>query len=188
MPTSTIETYRHLMTLKDNARLLIRPLTIADRKGLVELYASAQPDDLRTLRHDVTNPELVNTWVDELDYKKVLPVLALVDQRIIGNATLHRQSSPYQHTAEVRIFLSKDYRGRGLGTELLNAIIELARKEGLYWLEAEVPASQPKFVRALESLGFDAQCTFEDYFMLRDGRTEDVVFLRMRLLERGDRF
>ncbi len=182
------ETFRRLVTLEDGARLLLRPLTAEDREGLVALYASAQPEDVRSLRDDVTDPQVVRGWVDTLDYSRVLPLLALMGERIVGNATLHRRGGPYRHVGEVRIFLAKDYRGRGLGTEMLKTLVDLARKEGLHWLQAEVFASQPKVIRAFESMGFEQRCVLEDYFMLPDGQTEDVVILLMRLLKRTDAF
>jgi RimJ/RimL family protein N-acetyltransferase len=183
-----IETYRQLVTLADGARILLRPLTTADGEALVKLYAAAQPEDVRPLRDDVTNSEVVRTWIQDLDYARVLPLLALLNERVVGNATLHRRTSPYQHVGEVRIFLAKDFRGRGLGTDMLKTLIEMSRKEGLHWLQAEVFASQPKVIRAFEGLGFKRQCVFEDYFMLADGQTEDVVILLMRLLKRTDEF
>jgi L-amino acid N-acyltransferase YncA len=151
-------------------------------------YAAAQPEDLRAVRDNVTDPEVVRTWVADLDYSRVLPLVAVINERIAGNATLHRRGGPYHHIGEVRIFLAKDYRGRGLGTEMLKTLVELARKEGLHWLQAEVFASQPKVIRAFETVGFDRQCVFIDYFMLPDGHTEDVAILLMRLLKRTDAF
>ena len=188
MDKSVIETYRHIVTLKDGARILLRPLTADDEGELIKMYASLQPEDLRSVRDDVTDPEVVRAWVADLDYSRVLPLLAIINDRVVGNATLHRRGGPYQHIGEVRIYLASDYRGRGLGTEMLKTLTELARREGLHWLQAEVFASQPKVIRAFEGLGFERQCVLEDYFMLPDGQTEDVVILLMRLLERGDVF
>ncbi len=186
--TNPIENYRRIVTLKDGARVLLRPLTADDAGGLIELYASAKPEDLRALRDNVSDPDVVRDWVHELDYNRVLPVLVLLNNRIVGNTTLHRRSGPYQHIGEVRIFLASDVRRRGLGTEALRTLIELARKEGLHWLQAEVFASQTKTIRAFEQLGFERQCVLEDYFMLDDGRTEDVSILLMRLLQQTDEF
>lgn len=184
----TLETYRQPVTLKDGARILLRPLIAADQKGVLALYTAAQPADLRALRDDVTDPDVIRAWIEDLDYQCVLPLLALLNDRIVGNATLHRSAGPYRHTGEVRIFLAKDFRGRGLGTHMLKTLIDLARREGLHWLKAEVFASQPKVIRAFEELGFQRRCVFEDYFMLPDGATEDVAILFMRLLQPGDVF
>ncbi len=183
MTTSATETYRRLITLTDGARLLLRPLTEEDRAALLDLYTTAEPSDLHSLRHDVTNAEVVNSWVDDLDYHYVFPLLAIINDRVVGNATLHRPGGPFRHIGELRIFLAKDYRRRGLGTEMLHSLVELARKEGLHQLRAEVFASQPKVIRAFESLGFERRCVLEDYFMRPDGQTEDIVLLLMRLLD-----
>ena len=102
------------------------------------------------LRHDVTDPAVIQGWVENLDYARVLPLLAVINNQIVGNATLHRKGGPYRHIGEVRIYLAKDYRGRGLGTEMIKTLIDLARKEGLHQLRAEVFASQPKVIRAFE--------------------------------------
>ncbi len=178
----TTETYRHVVTLADRARILLRPLTTNDEQALIQLYSQAQPEDLRSLRDDVADPTVVQSWVRKLDYKRVLPLVALINGDIVGNATLHHRTGPYHHIGEVRIFLAKDYRGRGLGSKMLSTLVDLARKEGLHWLTAEVFASKPKVIRAFETLGFENRCMLEDYFMLPDGRTEDVVVLLMRLL------
>jgi RimJ/RimL family protein N-acetyltransferase len=188
MTTSATGTYRRLIKLPDGARLLLRPLTVDDRAALLDLYTAAEPADLHSLRHDVTDPEVVNSWLDDLDYQRVFPLLAIINDRVVGNATLHRPGGPFRHIGELRIFLAKDFRRRGLGTEMLQTLVELARKEGLHQLRAEVFASQPKIIRAFESLGFKRQCILEDYFMRPDGQTEDIVLLLMRLLDRVGEF
>ena len=71
---------------------------------------------------------------------------------------------------------------------MLKTLIDLARREGLHWLQAEVFASRPKVIRAFEALGFEQRCVLEDYFMLPDGQTEDVVILMLRLLKRTGAF
>jgi len=188
MALTTLETYRQIVTLADGARMLLRPMVQDDCERLIELYRAAQPEDLRTLRDNVKDPDVVRAWVEALDYNRVLPLLAVIEDRVVGNATLHRRDRPYSHIGEVRIFLSKDFRGRGLGTEMLKTLMDLARREGLHWLQAEVFASQPKVIRAFEGLNFERQCVLEDYFMLPDGQTEDVVVLLARLLKRTHEF
>ena len=111
-----------------------------------------------------------------------------MNKDVVGNVTLHRRGGVYRHIAEVRIYLTKDFRGRGLGTAMLKTLIDIARKEGLHQLRAEVFASRPKAIRAFESLGFERQCVMEDYFMLADSQTEDIALLSMRLLKRVDEF
>lgn len=183
-----IKNFRDIVTLKDGVSVLLRPMTPDDKARLVDLYAPISNDDLRYLRHNVRDPALVESWVEQLDYSRVLPLLALVKDQVVGQASLHFRSGPERHVGEVRIFLSKNFRRRGLGTRMLNTLIDLARRQDLDILLAEVVADQSKVIKAFQNLGFDLRCTFEDYFMLPDGDTRDVTVLFLRLRPKTDEF
>ncbi len=77
MATQFDVNYRRLVTLGDGARVLLRLLTAADRQALLDLYAPTTADDARYMRHDVRNPKLVESWIDEMDYDRVLPLVAV---------------------------------------------------------------------------------------------------------------
>jgi RimJ/RimL family protein N-acetyltransferase len=108
-------------------------------------------------------------------------VVAIIGNRIVGDATLHFKQGPHRHIAEVRIFLAKDFRHRGLGGRMLHALIDLAKRRDLMMLEAEVVADQAHIIRAFQNAGFIMKCTFEDYFMLPDGDLRDLAHLILRL-------
>jgi RimJ/RimL family protein N-acetyltransferase len=183
-----LKTYRNLITLKDGARVLLRPLVAEDRQRLIDLFAAASPDDTKYLRDPITDAAHVGGWVDHLDYAHVVPVVAVLQERLVGDATLHFLKGPQRHMGELRIFLARDFRRRGLGTHMLRALVDLARKAGLHLLKAEVVADQIKVIKAFQSLGFQPQCTFEDTFMFPDGATSDLVTLFLRLLQREEEF
>lgn len=180
--------YRQVFTLKDGARILIRPLTRDDRQALIDLFSLTSADDLRYMRHSVKDTQLIGGWVDNLDYAKVLPLVAVFNNRIVGDATLHMNTGPARHRAEVRIFLAKDFRRRGVGSRLLLGLIELAKRQNLYLLEADVLSDQAHIVRAFQSAGFETKCIFEDYFMLPDGDLRDVARLILRLRASDEQF
>ncbi|MBI3360432.1 MAG: GNAT family N-acetyltransferase [Chloroflexi bacterium] len=188
MFSEQVSTYRNLITLKDGARVLLRLLTPDDRSRLIEMFAHASPDDVKYLRDPVTDGEMVGRWVEQLDYSRVLPLVAVVQDRLVGDATLHFRKGPARHVGEVRIFLTKDFRRRGLGSQMLCAVIDLARKAGLHLLVAEVVADQTKVIKAFRHAGFQIQCSFEDFFMFPDGETGDVMMLTMRLIPREEEF
>jgi RimJ/RimL family protein N-acetyltransferase len=181
-------TYRNLITLKDGTRVLLRLLTPDDRNRLIEMFAPVSPDDAKYLRDPVSSAEIVGRWVDELDYHRVLPLVAIVQDRMVGDATLHFRKGPARHIGEVRIFLTKDFRRRGLGTHMLKTVVDLARKAGLHLLVAEVVADQTKVIRAFRNSGFELKCSFDDYFMFPDGETTDAAILTMRLAPREEEF
>lgn len=183
-----IKNFREMVTLKDGAYVLLRPMTKEDRPHLDELFAATAEDDLRYFREDIRNPQLLQSWCDNLDYNKVMPMLALVKDRAVGNCSLHFMRGPKRHIGEVRVFLAKDFRKRGLGMKMIRVMVDFARRQGLSLLLAEVIADKTKVARAFEQVGFVPRCTLEDYFMFPDGECSDVVVMTMKLKPHVDEF
>ena len=188
MLVKEIETHRDVVTLRDGVRVLLRPLVREDKQHLIEFYSAVSDDDMRYMRHNVKNPAIVEAWCDELDYNKVLPLLGFVKDRIVGSASIHFFDGPKRHIAEYRMFLAKDFRQRGLGMKMTRAILDLARKQDVRIVTAEVIAEKTKVVRAFEQVGFSSRCILEDYFMFPDGDTADVVFMMLNLKPKTDEF
>ncbi len=176
-----IKNFREMVTLKDGTYVLLRPLIADDESRLNEFYSTVSEEDLRYFRHHVNDPAIVKDWCEHLDYGKVLPLIALAKERIVGNVSLHFCEGPKRHIGEVRLFLAKDYRKRGLGTKMVRALIGLARKRGLGILMVEIVADETKTIKAFESLGFKIQATLDGYFMFPDDDLRDMVLLTMPL-------
>ena len=183
-----IKNYRNVVTLRDGAHVLLRVMTPDDKQGLEELFTPLSDEELLYFRDNVRDPAVIERWGEDLDYGRVMPLLALVRDQIVGQATLHFGSGPKRHLGEVRIFLSKDFRQRGLGSRMLATLIDLARKEELHTLIAEIVIDQTRVIKAFQRLGFTLRSTYEDYFMLPDGETRDVVVLMLYLRPRGEDF
>lgn len=183
-----IETHRDVVTLRDGVRVLLRPMVKEDCELLVEYYSHFGEEDLLYVRHNVKDPAIVKEWCDTLNYAKVMPLLAFVKERIVGSASLHFFKGPKRHIAEIRLFLAKDFRKRGLGMKMTRAIIDMARKQDVRIIVGEIIAEQTKVVRAFEQVGFKTQCVLEDYFMFPDGETRDVAFLTLNLKPHGEEF
>lgn len=172
-----LDSYRKLKTLPSGERLLIRPLTREDEQELVDLFARASDQDLQYFRSDAGDPDVVRSWVRELDLQRVFPLVALANGRMVGEATLHFGEHFHRHLAWVRIFLDRGYRRQGIGTLMLRCLIDVARRVGLQQLYAEVVLTQPQVVKAFENLGFRHEVTLEDYFIADDGETLDMAIL-----------
>lgn len=183
-----VKNFREMATLKDGAYVLLRPMVTKDLQRLTDFYSAVSDEDFRYFRDDVKAPTVVRAWCEQLDYGKVLPILALVKERVVGSASLHFCEGPKRHVAEIRLFLSKDYRKRGLGLKISRTLIDLARKQGVGILVAEVVSDKTDVVKAFETLGFKAQATLDSYFMLPDGDCRDVVLMTMSLCPKTDEF
>jgi L-amino acid N-acyltransferase YncA len=180
--------YRKFVTLQNGRRVMFRFLNEQDREELIHLFQDAPEEDLRFLKQDVKDTKLVSSWVDRINYQKVLPLLAidLEANNIIADATLHRGKHAAKHIGEVRIFVSRPFRNLGVGSLMLEEMINLAKKEGLHWLKAEIIADHKKVVKAFRTRGFEIRATLEDYFIRKDGVTHDVILMLRPVVKREE--
>jgi len=188
MATKEDIVFRQLLTLSDGGRVLLRPLTAEDRQELIDLFQKISPEDLRYMRHNVTDSELVAGWVDDLDYDRVLPLVAVINEHLVGSATLHFSEGPARHRAEVRIYLAKEVRRRGVGSRMIQALIDMAKRRNIYMIEARIINEQATVIRAFQNLGFARKCILDNYFILPDGELRDVAHLILRLRDSSEEF
>lgn len=183
-----LSNYRNLVTLADGTRVLLRPLGKDDRDGLVRFFSLASPADRRFLRDDVADPAVVAGWADNLDYSRVYPLVAVMHDLIVGDATLHFRQGVERHQGELRIYLAREMRRRGLGTRMLQSLIEIGRNTGLHQLIAKVVTDQASVIKALEELGFTRQCTLPNFFMRPNGDTHDLALMLLPLIDHRGEF
>ncbi len=188
LPVEQLTSYRHLITLPDGLRVLLRPLVPKDRDALVALFAGLPATETQYFRSNIADPQVVAAWAEKPDYSVIYPLVAVVGDRIVGNSTLHLGKGYTRHIAQIRIFLLKEYRRHGIGTAMIRAQLEIARKLGLHQLIAEVVESQPQVIHAFERLGFERQFTWKDMFMTPEGETLDMIVLVNYLKKPTDNF
>jgi hypothetical protein len=103
--------------LRDGSRVLIRPFAQHDTEALWEFF-SRLPQEVRRFAWDrIDNRALIESWGRELDYAKVLPLLATNGRQIVADATLHyREGGPLRLVGRIKWLIEPKYRGlAGLG-------------------------------------------------------------------------
>jgi RimJ/RimL family protein N-acetyltransferase len=155
---------------------------------LVQMFQEAPEEDIRFLKQDVKDLSVVNSWLDHLSYRKVLPLVGidLENNHIIADATLHRGKHAAKHIGEIRIFVSRPFRNLGLGSLMLEEVLNLALQENLMWVKAEVLAEHKKVIKAFRAKGFEQKAILDDYFIRKDGVTHDIVLMMRPVVKRDD--
>jgi RimJ/RimL family protein N-acetyltransferase len=174
-------TYRRVVKLNTGQSALLRPLVREDEEGLVALFTTASGEIRRYLRNDVSDDAVVRSWTRNLDYSRVLPIVAEAGGRIVGEISLHFGQRSTRHVGEIHIYLEPTFRGRGLGVILLKEVIALARQYELQYLLVYVVLDQAEAIKAFQNLGFKMEATIRDYFMDDEGKTHNVVILLLPL-------
>ncbi len=186
LPTSSLlGAFPKPVELTDGSTVTVRPLRPGDLAALLACFRGIPEDDRWWLREDVSDAAVVQRWISELDYDRVLPLIALADDTIVADASLHRRGfGARRFLAEVRIVVAPAYRGRGLAYALLLELSEVAAAAGLTHLEAEVVAgAQSGALEAVEQMGFQRVASIAGHLVSRTGARHDLVHLVFPLSE-----
>jgi len=173
--------YPQEAVLRDGRRVRIRPFTANDVDALYEFFRRLPSDYKRFAWDNVDNRGLIESWGRNIDYGKVFPLLALDGHAIIADATLHRLGGPLRLAGRIKWMLDPAFRGVGLGTTLVNHLIETARDRGLRHVNCMLISDlEADAVKTLEDLGFKSYVQ-PGYGTDPDGNQHDMTKLILKL-------
>ena len=170
------------ITLKDGFSCALRPLQKKDEKSFHEFFLAVPAAERMFIKHRVTESEVIREWCQNIDLGRNLPLLAVADGKIIGDATLHQQLGGWKrHIGRVSVLVHPQYRGRGLASALVTEIVAIARNVGLEKVEAEFIGEQETAIKMFAMLGFSNLARFEDYVKDMQAISHDYVFMGLNL-------
>jgi GNAT superfamily N-acetyltransferase len=171
------------VALDDGTVVVVRPLRPDDGPALLAFFSELPEDDRYWLKEDVADPAVIERWVRELDYRRVLPLIAVHDWRFIADATLHRRfHGARSHLGEIRVVVHPHYRRRGLGLLLIGELVALAadmRLERLY-VEIVSGVEQPA-LEVVQQAGFERVAEIPGHLRGPGGERHDLIILAMNL-------
>jgi GNAT superfamily N-acetyltransferase len=183
-------TYRKLSTLKNGKKILLRFLNGKDRECLVKLFQDAYQEDIEFCKEDLKNPQVVDQWLNPGNSGKILSIVAidLETNGPIAAVILYRGQQAALKVGEIQqIFVSRPFQGLGLGSLMLDELLDLASQENIHWLKAEVPIEQKHVIRSFLARDFEIRATLEDFFISKKGIPSDVALMMCPLINKeGD--
>jgi phosphinothricin acetyltransferase len=155
----------------------LRPLRPDDWPAVARIFGEGIETGLATLETSV--PEW-DAW-DEAH----LPgsrLVAELDGDVVGWAALtpYSRRAAYRGVAEVSVYVAAAARGRGVGRTLLERLVESARSDRLWTLQAGIFPENEASLALHRALGFREVGVRERIAQLR-GEWRDVVLLELRL-------
>jgi len=173
-----LKDYPKTAKLRSGEEVALRLMTQADEAALLEFYKSLPESDRMFLKEDVTNPQVIHLWAMNLDYNKAIPILVFKGNKIIGDATLLMQTHGWStHVGEIRLVVSKEHRGQGLGFLLIKEIFFLAVALNLEKVMGEVMEDQIVVLSILKSLGFRKEAVLKDHVKDLLGNKHNLIIM-----------
>jgi GNAT superfamily N-acetyltransferase len=170
------------LELKDGLKYVLRPLESTDEMAFHEFFLAVPNPERMFIKHRVTDPTVIHEWCQNIDLGRNLPLLAMLDGRIIADATLHQQLGGWKrHIGRVSVLVHPKFRGRGLAKALVTEIIGIARQVGLEKVEAEFIGDQQTAMKMFGLLGFLPLYRLSDYVKDMEGVTHDYFLLGLDL-------
>lgn len=154
-----------------------------DREAVLAFSKALPEEEIVFLRMDISRPEVVDIWLQNIDKNLTVTVLAYHEGEVVGYGSLHYNKMLWtRHLGEIRILVNTAYRGSGeLERRLAGEVFHLARELGLHRMTAQIPATQPRVRQMYEGLGFQPEALLSDWLMDSAGTTYDLLVMSVRL-------
>ena len=178
-----LESYPKTVPLKDGTKAVLRPLHHDDVKTLHEFFCAIPETERLFMKQRVTDLDVVRSWCRNIDYARNLPLLALQEEKIVGDATLHQQQGGWKrHIGRLSVVVHPHWRGKGLAKILVRELIHIAQHLSLERLEAEFMGEQKAARRVFGEHGFNDLVVLDDYVKDMQALAHTYVLMGRRII------
>ena len=164
------------------AELALRDATGDDATAICSIYNQGIQDRVATLETEERTPEERRAWLAARGPRH--PVLvAVADGAVVGWASLNvfNPRRAYDHVADLSVYVEREWRGRGVGRRLLEALVARARALGYHKLVLSAFPFNEAGIRAYRRAGFRDVGIYREQGLL-DGRWVDTIVME-KILE-----
>ncbi|MGA2290856.1 N-acetyltransferase family protein [Bradyrhizobium sp.] len=149
-----------------------------DEAAVLDFAQQLPVHDLLFLPRNISEPKVLSAWVKEIERGAITSLLALKNGTVVGCGTLVRDPHSWSpHVGDIRMVVSRDVRGQGVGRALSQETFALALGAGLEKLSVQMTVDQQAAITLFESLGFKAEALLSDHVRDVNGNKHHIVVL-----------
>ncbi|MEP7297515.1 MAG: bifunctional acetate--CoA ligase family protein/GNAT family N-acetyltransferase [Burkholderiales bacterium] len=167
--------HEQVWPLRGGGQVTVRPIHPNDAQMLQGLVQHLSPES-RYFRFVSSMPELPASMLARftlIDYDREMALVAVLKDRTAaadGSITETERivgvsryvTNPDQSSCEFALVVADDFSGKGLGSRLMESIMEVAREKGLTEMDGLVLTKNPGMLKLMKSLGFTVKPFAED--------------------------
>ena len=168
----------------DDTEIVLRKLAQGDQEAMLAFARGLPAHDLLFLRRDITRPEVVDAWLEDVGDGFNDTVIALRGDEIVGYAGVNSDRMSWtRHIAELRVLVSASMRGHRLGRLLTEQAFALARERGVKKMMAQMTTDQEAAINVFGRMGFEREARLRNQVMDRDGNLHDLQIMSLDVEE-----
>lgn len=157
---------------------LLRPATHSDLHAILSIYNEAIERTTAIYEYDSFSYPYIESWWQQRLHEKWPVVVVETEGRVVGFATYgtFRARAAYRTTKEHSVYVLESFRGKGYGKQLLKAIVEAARHNGVHVLIGGIDADNEQSIAMHQAEGFRVAGHLHEVAFKFD-RWLDLVFM-----------
>lgn len=164
----------------DGRTIRLRYMAPGDAEGVLAFAKSLPAHDLLFLNRDIRNPKVIDAWLEQIGQGLIRSLVAVEGDTVVGcNAMVRDELSWSPHVADIRILVSEDCRGLGLGRLLALHTLHRARVDGVRKLTVRMTPDQGGALKLFEEMGFRPEALLRDHVRDADGETHDLAVMAL---------
>jgi len=155
----------------------LRAAVAGDADAIAAIHNQGIVDRVATLDTALRTPAGTRDWLDDRGPRHPV-IVADVNGLVVGWASLNpiNPRSAYDHVADFSVYVERAWRGKGVGTRLLDRLIDLARTIGYHKMVLSALARNAVGVALYTKAGFTRVGIYREMGQL-DGHWVDVVIM-----------
>jgi L-amino acid N-acyltransferase YncA len=164
--------------LRDGRTATLRLMGANDKQRVLDFARALPQDDLLFLRTDITDPQIIEDWIKNVEKGTTITILAEINGDLAAYASLHLNEARWtRRVGEIRVNTGFAYRNTGLGRRLASEIFEIGRGHGLKKMIAMMTPDQTGARAVFEKLGFQVEAILADWVEDRRGQPRDLLVM-----------
>jgi acetyltransferase len=172
--------YETLWTLKNGREVLLRPIKPEDEPLWLEMFQSFSEESIRYRFFQILKdtPHEVRVRYCNIDYDREVAIVAEQTEegrrRILGVGRLSIE--PDGKSGELAFIIGDQWQGLGLGTKMVDYVIEIAKEMGVETVYAIMLPDNYRALNLTKKMGFKVE-------YLNDGTVKGILDLKEETLE-----
>ena len=165
--------------------MIVRKAEAADAEGLTQLGTAvgSEPEGWLVTTNGWRNVSDERRYLRAIRrYPNAAVFVAEDEGLIVGRLSIARDQHPAsRHVADIGLMVAASHRRRGIGTALLDAAVDWARRAGVHKLELHVFPWNEAAIALYEASGFEREGYRKAHYRRGDGEYVDAILMAYAL-------